>query len=48
MLVTPTSTTAVYNISNVDVSWGGSSTAKYNMTNLIKHVRSIMLKNVRS
>ena len=36
---TPTSSTAVCNVCKVNVSRGGGSTAKYNITNLIKHIQ---------
>ena len=39
MLDTATSSTAVCNVSKVNVSRGGGSTAKYDTTNLIKHIQ---------
>ena len=36
----PTSSTAVCNVCKVNVSRGGGSTAKYNATNLIKHIQN--------
>ena len=38
-LATPTSSTAICNVCKVNVPRGGGSTAKYNTTNLIKHIQ---------
>ena len=40
MVATPTSSTAVCNVGKVNVSSAGGRTAKYNTTNLIKHIQT--------